>query len=259
MRRSTLLTQVLAVNGVLVGITALIAAVVARDRLPGLDERRRAARARPHRLERDPAQLAAPARAAGADGPAVQAMTRVDLARPGHARAHAAPRRARGAGARRTPSTACSTGSRTSAATPAAPSCGRRSRSARASPRTSTTRSTRRSRRSCCACRPRSATRRRGLRAELQETQQLVTQAMDELLALARQLRPTALDDHGLVAALASQVTDFGRAPACGRASPPRHDADAVRRGAARDLPRDAGEPVEHRPARAARAASTSS
>src|SRR3954466_15151545 len=32
MRRSTLLTQVLAVNGVLVGITALIAAVVARDR-----------------------------------------------------------------------------------------------------------------------------------------------------------------------------------------------------------------------------------
>src|SRR3954464_14481536 len=36
MRRSTLLTQVLAVNGVLVGITALIAAVVARDRLPAL-------------------------------------------------------------------------------------------------------------------------------------------------------------------------------------------------------------------------------
>ena len=34
MRRSTLLTQVLAVNAVLVGVTALIAAVVARDRLP---------------------------------------------------------------------------------------------------------------------------------------------------------------------------------------------------------------------------------
>src|SRR4051812_40610815 len=34
MRRSTLLTQVLAVNAVLVGITALIAAIVARDRLP---------------------------------------------------------------------------------------------------------------------------------------------------------------------------------------------------------------------------------
>src|SRR5215218_8179135 len=34
MRRSTLLTQVLAVNAVLVGVTALIAAIVARDRLP---------------------------------------------------------------------------------------------------------------------------------------------------------------------------------------------------------------------------------
>jgi two-component system, NarL family, sensor histidine kinase UhpB len=48
------------------------------------------------------------------------------------------------------------------------------------------------------------------LRAELQETKQLATQAMQELLHLARQLRPTALDDHGLVAALASQVDDFG-------------------------------------------------
>ncbi|HKH16678.1 MAG TPA: HAMP domain-containing sensor histidine kinase [Solirubrobacteraceae bacterium] len=50
-----------------------------------------------------------------------------------------------------------------------------------------------------------------GLRSELHETQELVSQAMDELLALARQLRPTALDDHGLVAALASQVSDFGQ------------------------------------------------
>ena len=38
MRRSTLLTQVLAVNGLLVGVTALVAAVVARDRLPSLDD-----------------------------------------------------------------------------------------------------------------------------------------------------------------------------------------------------------------------------
>jgi two-component system, NarL family, sensor histidine kinase UhpB len=50
-----------------------------------------------------------------------------------------------------------------------------------------------------------------GLRPELQETKQLVNQAMDELLHLARQLRPTALDDHGLIAALASQVEDFSR------------------------------------------------
>ena len=45
---------------------------------------------------------------------------------------------------------------------------------------------------------------------ELQETKQLATRAMEELLHLARQLRPTALDDHGLVPALASQIADFG-------------------------------------------------
>jgi two-component system sensor histidine kinase UhpB len=49
-----------------------------------------------------------------------------------------------------------------------------------------------------------------GLEEELRESQALVTQAMEELLHLARQLRPTALDDHGLVPALASQVADFG-------------------------------------------------
>ena len=49
-----------------------------------------------------------------------------------------------------------------------------------------------------------------GLRSELQETQELVAQAMNELLTLARQLRPTALDDHGLIAALATQVSEFG-------------------------------------------------
>jgi two-component system, NarL family, sensor histidine kinase UhpB len=49
-----------------------------------------------------------------------------------------------------------------------------------------------------------------GLQNELKETQALATQAMQELLHLARQLRPTALDDHGLIAALASQVADFG-------------------------------------------------
>jgi two-component system sensor histidine kinase UhpB len=49
-----------------------------------------------------------------------------------------------------------------------------------------------------------------GMQGELRETQALATQAMEELLHLARQLRPTALDDHGLVPALASQVSDFG-------------------------------------------------
>jgi two-component system sensor histidine kinase UhpB len=44
---------------------------------------------------------------------------------------------------------------------------------------------------------------------ELAETKALASQAMDELLSLARQLRPAALDDLGLVAALASHVEDF--------------------------------------------------
>ena len=47
------------------------------------------------------------------------------------------------------------------------------------------------------------------LRRELRETQRLAGQAMDELLNLARELRPTALDDHGLLPALRGQVRDF--------------------------------------------------
>src|SRR3954451_15532066 len=49
------------------------------------------------------------------------------------------------------------------------------------------------------------------LRAELMETKQLANQAMGELLDLARQLRPTALDDHGLVAALRTHVREQDR------------------------------------------------
>src|SRR5215208_7444197 len=45
---------------------------------------------------------------------------------------------------------------------------------------------------------------------ELADTKALATQAMEELLHLARELRPTALDDHGLVPALTSQVAAFG-------------------------------------------------
>jgi two-component system sensor histidine kinase UhpB len=45
---------------------------------------------------------------------------------------------------------------------------------------------------------------------ELAETQRLATQAMHELLGLARELRPAALDDHGLVPALRTQVRLFG-------------------------------------------------
>lgn len=44
------------------------------------------------------------------------------------------------------------------------------------------------------------------LEPQLAETKTVANQAMLELLSLARQLRPTALDDHGLVAAIAGQV-----------------------------------------------------
>jgi two-component system, NarL family, sensor histidine kinase UhpB len=49
------------------------------------------------------------------------------------------------------------------------------------------------------------------LEPELAETKALANQAMRELLSLARQLRPTALDDLGLAAATAGQVEQLAR------------------------------------------------
>ena len=49
------------------------------------------------------------------------------------------------------------------------------------------------------------------LEPELAETKTLANQAMRELLSLARQLRPTALDDLGLAAATAGQVEQLSR------------------------------------------------
>lgn len=49
------------------------------------------------------------------------------------------------------------------------------------------------------------------LEAELADTKALANQAMQELLSLARQLRPTALDDLGLTAAIAGQIEQLGR------------------------------------------------
>ncbi|HWC27578.1 MAG TPA: sensor histidine kinase [Solirubrobacteraceae bacterium] len=60
---------------------------------------------------------------------------------------------------------------------------------------------------------------------ELRETQRLAGQAMQELLGLARDLRPAALDDHGLLPALRTQVRLFGerwRIPAQFAADGPR-------------------------------------
>ena len=44
---------------------------------------------------------------------------------------------------------------------------------------------------------------------EVAELKRLVNQAMEELLSLARQLRPTSLDDHGLIAAIEGQLKRF--------------------------------------------------
>jgi two-component system sensor histidine kinase UhpB len=49
------------------------------------------------------------------------------------------------------------------------------------------------------------------LEGEIAATKALANQAMTELLSLARQLRPTALDDLGLVAAIGGQVEQLGR------------------------------------------------
>src|SRR5690349_5870981 len=49
------------------------------------------------------------------------------------------------------------------------------------------------------------------LQEELAETKRIANRAMSELLDLARQLRPTALDDHGLVAALRTHVREQDR------------------------------------------------
>jgi two-component system sensor histidine kinase UhpB len=47
-------------------------------------------------------------------------------------------------------------------------------------------------------------------RDDVREIKRLAAQAMDELLNLARQLRPTALDDHGLITAIEAQVRGLG-------------------------------------------------
>src|SRR3954469_16137951 len=48
------------------------------------------------------------------------------------------------------------------------------------------------------------------LDADIRELKTLVNQAMEELLRLARQLRPASLDDMGLIAALEGQIARFG-------------------------------------------------
>jgi two-component system, NarL family, sensor histidine kinase UhpB len=209
MRRSTLLTQVLAVNALLVGVTALIAAIVARDRLADAASgdgllvlsltvasaillNSLLLRARLAPIER-----------------LVDAMTHVDLARPGM-RAKSPRRSSREVHELTDAFNRMLTRLEVE-----------RRESGRAVLRAQEQERSRIAQdlhdevnQALTAILLRlSATigdAPWGLRSELQETQELVSQAMDELLALARQLRPTALDDHGLIAALAGQVSDFG-------------------------------------------------
>jgi two-component system sensor histidine kinase UhpB len=210
MRRSTLLTQVLAVNALLVGITALIAAIVARDRLSDVANgdgmlvlgltvaaaillNSLLLRARLEPMDR-----------------LVRAMTAVDLSRPGM-RAEA-PRRA----ARELHDLTDAFNRMLVRLEDERREAGRAVLRAQEQERGRIAQDLHDEvNQALTAILLRlSATigdAPWGLRSELQETQELVTQAMDELLALARQLRPTALDDHGLIAALASQVSDFGQ------------------------------------------------
>ena len=88
------------------------------------------------------------------------------------------------------------------------------------------------------------------LRRELDETKRLAGQAMEELLALARQLRPAVLDDHGLLPGApqpGARLLRPDRHPGELQRARPGLKADA--RAAAGRLPGDPGEPVERRPA----------
>jgi two-component system sensor histidine kinase UhpB len=210
MRRSTLLTQVLAVNAVLVGITAVIAAIVARDRFADVASddgllvlgltvasavllNSLLLRARLTPMER-----------------LVEAMTHVDLAHPGMRAS--CPRRS----AREVHELTDAFNRMLTRLEDERREAGRAVLRAQEQERSRIAQDLHDEvNQALTAILLRlSATigdAPWGLRSELQETQELVSQAMEELLALARQLRPTALDDHGLIAALASQVSDFGQ------------------------------------------------
>ena len=63
---------------------------------------------------------------------------------------------------------------------------------------------------------------------EMAELKRLANQAMEELIGLARQLRPAALDDHGLVSAVEAQLKLFGLRSGMGTAMIARGDAGAL-------------------------------
>ena len=86
------------------------------------------------------------------------------------------------------------------------------------------------------------------LEAELAETKALANQAMRELLSLARQLRPTALDDLGLAAAIAGQVELVSRCGIEAELDRGRRLLRPRRRRAAGRLPGRPGGALQRRP-----------
>ena len=210
MRRSTLLTQVLAVNALLVGLTAVVAAIVARDRLPDVTSgdgllvlgltvtsaillNSLLLRARLEPMNR-----------------LIEAMADVDLARPG-VRAEA-PKRA----AKELHVLTDTFNRMTERLEAERREAGRAVLRAQEQERSRVAQDLHDEVNQALTAILLRLSATIGdapwtLRSELQETQELVARAMEELLTLARQQRPTALDDHGLIPALASQVADFGQ------------------------------------------------
>ena len=95
-------------------------------------------------------------------------------------------------------------------------------------------------------------------REDVAQLKRLTTQAMDELLNLARQLRPTALDDHGLVTAIEAQVRGFGdRTGIDAHLETAGDPAELDDEQPDRDLPHRPGGAGQRRPPRAARRAWT--
>ena len=87
--------------------------------------------------------------------------------------------------------------------------------------------------------------------AEVAELKKLVNQAMEELLNLARQLRPTALDDHGLTAAIDAQLKRFAARTGVEVRLHTEGDPDDARRGSEeRHLPGGPGGADQRRPPR---------
>ncbi len=87
------------------------------------------------------------------------------------------------------------------------------------------------------------------LEADLARTKALANQAMRELLSLARQLRPTALDDLGLVAALSGLVEQVAESGIDAKLSEDGGFSRPRRGRPARHLPGRAGGALERDPA----------